>query len=67
MAIPVVRIPKTKCGHNQDLNVNNDVGKDKDGEVEPFSKYQPNESTGPKMIWGDWYLKVPFKKQQPLH
>ena len=60
-------IPKAKYGYNQDLNINNYVGKDKYRDVEPFSKYQPNKNTRPKMIWSEWYLKVPFKKWQPLN
>jgi len=55
-------ITEPEDSDNQYLNVNNRIGKDKDGDVEPFFKYQPNETAGPKMIWREWNLNVPFKK-----
>lgn len=67
MAIPMGRIPKAKYGYNQNLNVNNHIGKDEYRDVEPFPEYQPNKNTRPKMIWSKRYLKVPFKKRQPLN
>ena len=62
VAISVDWIAEPKQVYNQNLNINNYVGKDKYGYVEPFSKYQPDKSTRPKMIWREWNLNVPFKK-----
>jgi len=51
MAIPMGRISKSEYGYNQDLNVNNHIGKDEYRDVEPFPEYQPNKNTRSKMIW----------------
>jgi hypothetical protein len=61
MAIPMAWIPKAEYGYNQDLNIDNHIGKDKYRYVEPFSKYQPDETTRPKMIRRKRHSKASLK------
>ncbi len=51
MTVAVSRPSKIEEHYNQNLNVHNHVGQDKDRDVKPLPKYQPNKPTGPKMIW----------------
>jgi hypothetical protein len=50
MGVPVHRPAASKQVYNQNLNVNYDVGEDKNGHVNILFESQPKEAAGPEMI-----------------
>jgi len=60
MKISVHWPAKSEQPYNQNLNVNNNVGQHEYRQVNPFSKYQPDETARPEMIWRKGHLLFNF-------